>query len=120
MLQVIIGRIRFRYLDDGEVFEMRKIVTEDALEKLAGRLVPIQRNTKIFDGDEFDCCCGRTHVFQTGITNVTHEGFNGKFILICGAELGRFYMVLIKTRMRFGVLYGGLELLGGIRLNSAA
>lgn len=96
---------------------MRKIVTEDELEELSGKLIPIQRNTKIFDGDNFECCCGATHVFRTGITNVTHEGLNGRLLLLCDAKAGEVYMVLIKTKMKFGILYKGLELLGGLRID---
>ncbi|MBL4810887.1 MAG: hypothetical protein JKX69_00685 [Rhodobacteraceae bacterium] len=96
---------------------MRKIVTEDEFEKLAGRIVPIQRDTKIFDGDAFECCCGESHIFRTGMTIVTHEGINGRFILLCNANKGEVYMVLIKTKLKLGFMYKGLELLGGIRVD---
>jgi len=98
---------------------LRKIVTEDEFEALAGKLIPIQRNTKIFDNDKFDCCCGRTHVFRSGITNVTHEGQNGRFLLLCDASGGEVYMVLIKTKMKFGFFYQGFDLLGGLSLNDS-
>lgn len=96
---------------------MRKIVTENELNRLAGKLMPLRRNTKIFDGDTFDCCCGKSHIFYTGLTKVTHEGLNGRFLLLCTENEGSAYTVLIKTKMKFGFMYKGLELLGGMKID---
>lgn len=98
---------------------MRKILSEDEFEKMGGKMIPLKRDTRIFDGDKYECCCGKTHTFQTGVTNVMFEGLNGRFLLLCDANPSRTFMILIKTKMKFGLLYQGLELLGGLEIEPA-
>lgn len=66
-----------------------------------------------FLGDEYQCACGRKHTFSA-VQRVLAEGFNGKFLLVC--PMDSLVLSLVKTKMKLAVIYQGLELLAGRRL----
>lgn len=90
------------------------ILSQSAFEKACGKMMPLRRDMSTFNGDNFQCACGSDHTFYSGMTSVLSEGFNGKFIVIC-PDNSRLAS-LIKTKMKFGILYQGLEYLAGCEI----
>lgn len=87
------------------------ILNEVDFQKTCGKMVPLRRDMSNFDGDNFKCSCGAEHTFYSYSINVLSEGFNGKFLVACPDHPN--ILSLIKTKMRFGIIYQGLELLAG-------
>ncbi|VTU42973.1 hypothetical protein E5P1_00403 (plasmid) [Variovorax sp. PBL-E5] len=71
--------------------------------------MPVRRNMATFNGDSFKCGCGGEHTFDTAYVPVLLEGFNGRFVVACPRN--NELISLIKTKMKFGILYKELELL---------
>lgn len=92
------------------------ILSEIAFEKACGKMIPLVRDLSIFEGDIFKCACGQEHTFYSGVISVLSQGFNGKFVVICPNDPQ--IASLIKTKMRFGVIYQGLEYLAGCKIGS--
>ena len=90
------------------------ILSGPAFEKACGKMMPLRRDMSTFDGDNFQCACGNEHTFYSGAISVLSEGFNGKFVMICprDPQLAN----LIKTKMRFGLIYQGLENLAACKI----
>lgn len=93
---------------------MNRILDEASFSKLCGKQIPLRRDMEVFDGDSYDCACGGSHTFSSVFSLVLSEGFNGRFILVCPNN--RRLLSLIKTKMKFGLIYRGLEYLGGHQL----
>jgi hypothetical protein len=87
------------------------ILSETDFEKTCGKMMPLRRDMSTFNGDNFRCACGKEHTFYTYSIKVLSEGFNGKFLVVCPDHQN--LLSLIKTKMRFGIMYQGLELLAG-------
>lgn len=90
------------------------LVDVGTFEKMAGKMMPVRRNMSTFDGDSFQCACGKKHSFSSYSMNVISEGMNGKFVIICPSEPQ--LLSLIKTKMKFGLIYSGLEYLAGCKV----
>ena len=90
---------------------------EKSFEKACGKMMPLRRNMSTFNGDKFQCACGSKHTFNSNSISVLSEGSNGRFIVVCprNPEL----LSLIKTKMKWGLLYQGLEFLAGHKVNAA-
>ena len=86
---------------------------ESAFENACGKMMPVRRDMSTFIGDKYQCACGREHMFSA-VQQVLAEGFNGKFLLVC--PMDPLVLSLVKTKMKFGIIYQGLELLAGRRL----
>lgn len=91
------------------------ILSDSEFEKICGKMMPLRRDMSTFNGDNFQCACGREHTFYSGMISVVSEGFNGKFIVICPDN--RQLASLIKTRMKFGIMYQGLQYLAGCEID---
>ena len=90
-----------------------KIVNREEFDILAGASMPAQRNMNTFSGDRFRCACGGTHTFGVDNIQVIAEGMNGKFIIQCPNDNN--LVIIIKTKMKWGMLYQGLEFIAGTR-----
>jgi hypothetical protein len=90
---------------------------ENSFEKACGKMMPLRRNMSIFNGDVFECACGGVHTFYSNSTSVLSEGVSGRFIVVCphNPEL----LSLVKTKMKWGFLYRGLEYLAGTKIKKA-
>ncbi len=89
-------------------------VNEEELMTIAGSMMPVRRDMKTFNGDEFECICGKTHVFHKYSIPVLSEGYNGKFLVACPENNN--LITLIQTKMKWGLLYQGLESLAGTKI----
>jgi len=90
-----------------------KIVSKEEFKRLIGNSMPPQRNMNTFNGDRFDCACGSTHAFGIDNIKVIEEGMNGKFVIVCPNN--KDILSLIQTKMKWGILYQGLELIAGCK-----
>lgn len=90
-----------------------EFLDENAFENACGKMMPVRRDMATFLGDKYQCACGREHTFSA-VQRVLAEGFNGKFLLVC--PMDSLVLSLVKTKMKFGVIYQGLEVLAGRRL----
>ena len=88
-----------------------KLLDQTRFEKACGRMMPLRRNMDNFNGDGFRCACGSQHTFDTLSILVLTEGFNGRFVVVCPSNPQ--VVSLIKTRMKWGMIYQGLELVAG-------
>ena len=88
---------------------------KESFEKACGKMMPLRRDMATFDGDKFQCACGNIHTFNPTIS-VLSEGFNGRFVVVC--PYNQELLSLIKTKMKWGLLYQGLEYLAGYKMNS--
>ena len=88
-----------------------KLVNEEEFNAIAGRMMPVRRNMKTFNGDKFDCACGATHIFNKDTIFVVSEGLNGKFVFMCPRNEN--LISVIQTKMKWGIFYTGLEYLAG-------
>ena len=90
------------------------LVDEATFERKCGKMVPLMRNVSIFDGDHYKCACGESHIFTKGLTPVISEGMNGRFVVLCpnNPQLAS----LIKTKMKWGFIYKGLEFIVGCQI----
>ena len=89
----------------------RKFKSKDSFARKAGAMMPLRRNMETFNGDKYRCTCGSRHIFNTRTSIVIAEGMNGKFIVVCPDDSN--LMSLIQTKMKWGIVYQGLELLAG-------
>lgn len=90
-----------------------QFLDEDTFEHACGKMIPVRRDMSTFIGDRYQCACGREHTFSA-VQRVLAEGLNGKFLLVC--PMYPQILSLVKTKMKFGVIYQGLELLAGREL----
>ena len=88
-----------------------KLVDQETFDQMAGDMIPVRRNMSTFDGDTYQCACGGKHSFSSYTMNVIGEGMNGRFIVACPSKPQ--FLSLIKTKMKFGLIYAGLEYLAG-------
>lgn len=88
-----------------------KLVSEKEFEQLTGAAMPLQRNMSTFRGDNFRCGCGKSHVFGVDNIEVIAEAIGGKFVIQCPND--KDMLSLIKTKMKFGLFYQGLEFIAG-------
>ena len=88
-----------------------KLVDQTTCDKMAGDMMPVRRNMSTFDGDIYQCACGEKHSFSSYKMNIIGEGMNGKFIVACYSKPQ--FLSLIKAKMKFGLIYAGLEYLAG-------
>lgn len=93
------------------------IFDEKSFEKACGKMMPVRRNMSTFNGEKFQCACGGEHTFDVNMISVITEGLNGRFVVICPQDPQ--LMSLIKTKMKWGLLYQGLEYLAGHRIEEA-
>ncbi|WOS36714.1 hypothetical protein RP300_00244 [Oligella urethralis] len=87
------------------------LVDERSFEKACGKMMPVRRNMSTFNGDKFKCACGAEHTFDADMISVLTEGLNGRFVVVCPHDSS--LLSLIKTKMKWGILYQGLEYLSG-------
>jgi len=78
-------------------------------------MASLRRDMSTFNGDNFQCACGSEHTFYTGAIRVLSEGFNGKFVVLCPNNPQT--LSLIKTKMKFGIIYQGLQYLAGCEID---
>ena len=90
------------------------LVKGEEFNTIAGSMMPVRRDMKTFNGDEFECICGKTHVFYKHLIHVLSEGYNGKFLVACPENNN--LITLIQTKMKWGILYQGLESLAGTKI----
>jgi hypothetical protein len=74
-------------------------------------MMPLRRNMETFNGDKFQCACGNEHTFNSYTISVIGEGLNGRFLMVCPNDSQ--YISVIKTKMKWGIIYQGLEFLAG-------
>jgi len=91
-----------------------KLLDEKSFHKICSEMMPLRRNMETFDGDKFQCACGGEHTFSPYTISVLGEGFNGRFLIVCPYDSQ--YKSLIKTKMKWGMIYQGLELLAGYKV----
>lgn len=77
---------------------MSKIVTRAEFIALCGTISVPDRDTKIFNGNTFKCVCGRTHTYQVGVTEVTHQIMGGKggLIALCRDSRQGGFRIIIR------------------------
>ena len=92
-----------------------KLVSEEEFNAIAGKMMPVRRDMKTFNGDEFNCACGDTHTFYKDTILVVTEGFNGKFVFMCPNNQN--LLTLVQTKMKWGIFYTGLEYLAGSKIS---
>lgn len=105
---------------------MSKIVTRDEFITLCGTISAPDRDTSIFNGNTFKCVCGKTHTYQVGVTNITHQIMGGKggMVALCKDSKGGGFRILIRPKFlgnpRFNASgplgYAGLVCEAGMRL----
>lgn len=93
---------------------MENLVSKKEFNEIAGKTMPASRDMKTFNGDKFQCACGKTHIFQKEYIVVINEGFNGRFIVVCPDNNN--LISLIKTKIEWGIFYKGFEYLAGTRI----
>jgi len=92
------------------------LVSKKDFEQMAGKVMPLRRNMSTFDGENYQCACGDVHEFNSSIALVIAEGLNGKFIITCPIDSS--FVSLIKTKMKWGMIYQGLEYIAGYQDDS--
>ena len=105
---------------------MSEIITKEAFINLCGSIAKPDRDTSIFNGAQFECVCGETHVYQVGVTKVTHQimGGRGGLIALCENSKQGTFRILIRPAWsgnpRFNpsgpIGYQGLICEAGMRL----
>lgn len=103
---------------------MSKIVTRAEFITLCGTISAPDRDTSIFNGNAFECVCGKTHTYQVGVTEVTHQVIGGKggFIVLCKNNNNGGFRLLIRPlwsgNPRFNAFgYSGLICEAAMRLD---
>ena len=91
--------------------KMTKLVNQEEFERLTGNAIPPQRNMNTFKGDVFSCSCGGHHEFGIDNIEILAEGMNGKFVITCPKNSN--LTCLIKTKMKWGIVFQGFELIAG-------
>lgn len=84
-----------------------ELINKEDFRYITDKFIEPQRNMKTFNGDGFLCPCNKKHIFGRDDIKVVFEGMNGQFIVQCPDS--KAYLVLIKTKMKWGIVFQGFE-----------
>lgn len=94
---------------------MKMLDFEDFLME-AGIQTPT-RDMSLYDGKPYECACGKIHTFNASYMDYRNFATNGaNALIVVTCPIDGSYSTLIKTKMKFLVVFDGFEVIAGNRL----